>query len=122
MTVIRYGEEKILSVKLEARDDEESVRGNTHLWPGLVVQKITPDIRDQLDIPGSVTGVVIGGVVNGSSAYIAGFRQGDIITKINNRKIGTLLDFYRQLNTTGSQEITFRIYRENREILLGLVK
>ncbi|MBN1413406.1 MAG: Do family serine endopeptidase [Spirochaetales bacterium] len=122
MTVIRYGQEKTLDVRLDARQDDETITKSTNLWPGFFIVKITDDVRKQLEIPGNVNGVVLAGTVKGSSAETAGFREGDVITKVNNQNITTVLDFYKNLNAAGKTEITFRIYRGGSEILLGLVK
>jgi serine protease Do len=92
------------------------------MWPGLFVQNLTDDIRKQLNTPDDVKGVLVGGVVEGASASVAGFREGDIVTRINNRRLRTITDFYKELNSGLREEITFRVYRNNREIILGLVK
>jgi Do/DeqQ family serine protease len=121
ITVVRYGEEKELSVEFGLRDDKNAANPD-NMWPGLFVQNLTDDIRKQLNTPDDVKGVLVGGVVEGASASVAGFREGDIVTRINNRRLRTITDFYKELNSGLREEITFRVYRNNREIILGLVK
>jgi serine protease Do len=137
VTVIRYGEEKNLAVRFETRQEEDKIQSDNNLWPGLFVQRLTTDIKKRLTVPDKITGVVISGAIKGTPAEMAGFREGDIITKINNAKIENLINFYQELNRAGKEEITFRIYRSGSdrsgsersgsersgsEILLGLVK
>ncbi|MBN2442991.1 MAG: Do family serine endopeptidase [Spirochaetales bacterium] len=121
VSIIRYGKEKQLAIKFDARTDEESINTNTQLWPGLVVTKITDDIRKGNQIPNNITGVIVGSVVEGTSSAIAGFREGDIITTINKKSVKSVMDFYKELNSSKSREITFRINRGGNEILLGLL-
>ena len=122
MRLIRNGREMELSIKLEERQDEESVQGNHDLWPGLAVNRLNDEAREQLNIADSINGVLVTGVVQGSVSQSAGLKAGDIISKVNNRKVETINGFYEQLNSSSSDEITFRVYREGREFLLGLVK
>jgi serine protease Do len=122
LKVIRYGTLVDLSVRFEVREDEESIQNNVNLWPGIFVQSIPDDKREQLGIPADLKGIMIGGLLSGSSAEIAGFRQGDVIVKMNNSSINGVMDFYKHINDQDKEEITFRIYRGGNEILLGLVK
>lgn len=122
ISVIRYGELKEFSIKLDAREDEATVKGNTDLWPGLVINSLSDEIREELELSSSLEGVVVGAVIGQSASSAAGFKTGDLITKINNRNIRTPMDFYRELNSSKNEEVTFRIYRGGNEILLGIVK
>jgi S1-C subfamily serine protease len=120
-TVIRYGREESLNVRIDARDTEENIQGNSNLWPGIVVSSISQNTRERIEIPENIKGIIIGSVVQGSAAETAGFKAGDIITKVNNKKVESVLEFYKEFNRTDGDEVPFRIYREGREILLGLV-
>jgi serine protease Do len=120
-TLVRYGEEKRITVKLVAREDEETVQSNTNLWPGMVAAPLTNEMRAQLELPRSLQGVIVGSVVEGSPASFAGLRQGDIITDIADQRIRGMMDFYRAISSTG-RELLFRIQREGQEVVLGIVK
>jgi serine protease Do len=121
VSIIRYGKEKQLTIKFEARSDEESLSANTQLWPGMLVVKITDDIRKANQIPKNIQGVIVGSVVKGAPSAIAGFQEGDIITAINKKSIHSIMDFYKELNSSKSKETTFRVNRYGNEILLGLL-
>jgi serine protease Do len=121
-TIIRYGREVNLNIRLDARDTEENIQENSHLWPGLIVSSISQNIRERIEIPENIKGIIIASVVKGSAAETAGFKAGDIITKVNNKRVDSVLEFYKEFNDAEDDEVPFRIYREGREILLGLIQ
>ncbi len=51
-----------------------------------------------------------------SSAYKAGIRQGDLITKINGKCINTIDEFVKQIDNCGGKELTITILRDNKEM------
>ena len=53
---------------------------------------------------------------NASSAYVAGIRQGDIITKINNTSINTIEDFVKQIDKCNGKPLTIQVIRNNKEL------
>jgi S1-C subfamily serine protease len=98
------------------------VHSNTDVWPGMIPLRINDDIRKRVNLPDTMNGVIIGNVIAKAPAGLAGLRQGDVVMKINNTKITTVLDFYKALNDTSSKEILFRVYREGNEVILGVVR
>jgi serine protease Do len=119
--IIRLGEEQSLTIRLDARKSEEEISEDGGLWPGITVIPIDNRIRMQLDLSVLTRGVVVAYVSEGSSSAAAGIQQGDVITRINNKRISNLEDFYEKLNSE-DEEISFRILRDGKEILLGIVK
>jgi S1-C subfamily serine protease len=63
----------------------------------------------------------VAAVVEGSAAAIAGVKQGDVVLKLNDRDIKSVYDFYKALNEA-SKEAMLRLYREDTEVVIGLVK
>jgi serine protease Do len=122
MKVIRNGREETLVVTLEERQKEEEIGNDSSLWPGISVVELNSDIRDQLELPRRLDGVVIAYVSEGSSSSSAGLRPGDVITKVNGNRIGSLGDFYKKINDVENEEISFRIYRDGQEAILGIVR
>ncbi len=117
--VIRQGRSIDLSVKLETRN-EEAVQGATALWPGMIVQALNDDIREQLELKSSRKGVVVTNVLEGTRASAAGLVPGDIITEVNRRGISDLRGFYGALNSGEERQVLFTVVRNNSEILLGM--
>ena len=58
---------------------------------------------------------------NASSAYIAGIRQGDVITKINNEPINTIEDFVRQINNCNGETLTISVLRNGKHLSFNVV-
>jgi serine protease Do len=53
----------------------------------LDVRDLTPDLADQLQLPGTERGVVVMGVRPGGTAEEAGLKSGDIILEVNRRRV-----------------------------------
>ena len=118
-TVIRYGEKKNLGVELGERGREEERQSDTNYFPGMTVLTLDSEVRKELDLPRNINGVVVFRVYSGTQAEAAGFYSYDVITRIDDNSIGSVLDFYENLNSIGRQEAKLHIYREGEEIVLG---
>ena len=117
--VIRQGRPLDLAVRLETRD-EDAVQGATALWPGLIVQPLNKEIRDQLDLKALQRGLVITNVLKGAKAADAGLAPGDVITEVNDNAVSDLKSFYKALNAEENGQVLFTVLRNGREILLGM--
>ncbi len=62
---------------------------------GIMVQDLTPQIREQLGLPPNVTGVVINGIDPNSPAAQQGLQPGDVIEAINRQPVRSVADFNR---------------------------
>lgn len=51
-----------------------------------------------------------------SSAFVAGIREGDIITRIDDCKISSIEDFVKQINTCQGKELCFTVLRGDKEL------
>jgi len=97
LKVVRDGVERQVSVKIGelpenlAVGDEKSHEVSEEKL-GLVVQEITPQIANRLNLDES-TGVIVTNVSPGSVAQEAGFRPGDVIVEINNKSVGNMKDY-----------------------------
>jgi len=121
--VYREGEMVHLTAKLATREEERKIiQKSNKIWPGITPVKITDDIREQLSIPAGIGKVIIGNIVEGSAANIAGLRTGDIVKKINNHTINSVADFYRYLNQVRRGRVLFTIVRNGSELIIGLVR
>lgn len=114
-TVLRAGETVQIPVVLAERAPEEELRDNSRLWPGMMAM-------EQTELPDGQDGVVATAVLEGTPASIAGVRNGDIITRINTEPVSTVRDFYRLINDETRDELHFRIRRDDREFIIGLVR
>jgi serine protease Do len=60
---------------------------------------MTPDLRQQLQAPGSVHGAVIEQVQPGSSADNAGLQRGDVIVQVDRHDVQSAADVQRALGS-----------------------
>ena len=83
--VLRNGKRKDLKVEIgELQDEESAVAARDTGGPdafGLRVQKVTPEIADQLGLD-STEGVVVTSVELGSPAAESGLQRGDVILEV----------------------------------------
>ena len=59
---------------------------------GVQLQVITPDLHKSLRLPSDIKGALVSQVMRGEPAAKAGFRAGDVIVAVNNRKIESVPD------------------------------
>lgn len=103
LKVFRNGSYKDLpltlgEMKAEKATDEEGPSnipggGEKGALKGVSVQALTPDIRQQLQIPEGTKGVIITDIDEESPAAEAGLHQGDIIEQVNRKPVTTVQQF-----------------------------
>ncbi|HLZ40213.1 MAG TPA: Do family serine endopeptidase [Candidatus Sulfotelmatobacter sp.] len=76
-----------------------SSEGQGKMRWGLSLGNLTPDVRQQLQVPANVHGVLIEQVQPGSSADNAGLQQGDIILEVNRHKVQNASDVQQALSS-----------------------
>src|SRR5215469_7521100 len=104
LTALRDGKSMNIPVTLEElgkrSSDDESSSGEGHgkmRW-GLGIANLTPDMREQLQVPSDIHGPVVEQVQPGSSADNAGLQQGDIILEVNRHKVQSPSDVQQALS------------------------
>jgi serine protease Do len=121
--ILRDHQQLIRKVTVAERQDEQALADQANrLWPGLSVVQITPQLRSRLDLPRTAGSVIIGAVVKGSPAGAAGLQVGDILRKVNDRKVASLADFYHAVNEPDSSELMLEVTRKDSEYRIGLVR
>jgi serine protease Do len=102
LSVMRDGKTVEVPVTLEsAKGGHETVvaqNGNGKGRWGLGLAELTPDVRQQIEVPESVHGAVIQNVRPGSPAYNAGLTRGDVIISVNRKPTGSASDVAEQLS------------------------
>jgi serine protease Do len=103
LTVLRDGKTQAMPVTLEelkasGERNASSTQGQNKMRWGMGLGELTPDVRDQLQVPGNVRGVIIEQVRPGSSADNAGLQQGDVILEVNRHKVQTPSDVQQELS------------------------
>jgi len=86
-----------LNNKNQAEAESAGSQGKAR-W-GLGLMNITPDVREQIQAPSDVHGVIIGNVQPGSPADNAGLSRGDFIMEVNRHKVESPADARRELES-----------------------
>lgn len=81
-------------------------KGEKGALPGVSVQAVTPDLRQQLQLPESAHGVVITDVDQSSRAADAGLQQGDVVTQVNHKPVNNIADFNAAVKAGGANGST----------------
>jgi serine protease Do len=95
--VQRNGKPENITVTLEPlnqKGEQYASTGSTHgkaRW-GIGLSDMTPDVRDQLQVPSNIKGAVITNVVPGSPADNAGLSRGDVIVEVNRKPVNGASD------------------------------
>ncbi len=96
LTVWRDGKSLTLPVTLESLDKQSGTSTASNgehkgRW-GIGISDLTPDVKQQLQVPNTVKGAVVGTVEPGSPADDAGLSQGDIILQVDRKDTPTAAD------------------------------
>jgi len=85
-------------------------------WLGVMIQNITPDIAEALEIR---EGVLIAQVVPGSPAEKAGIKVGDIIIEVNGKKIKDVRDLqFTIMKIKPGTKVTITVLRDGKKLKL----
>ncbi len=111
-TFYRNGQEQESDVRITRRQaDEQIAVSNNRQWPGIFVQPITDEMRQEYDIDKRTNGLLITQVIEQSKMAAGGVKIGDILIQLDDAKIEGLSDFYRKINTKASK-IKLKILRD----------
>jgi serine protease Do len=112
ITVIREGHEKDVAVTIGEQPKDLAQRGgavegggqSTSALDGVEVKELTPRIRQELNLPEELSGVVVNSVESGSDAEMAGLRRGDVIMEVDRKAVHNIREFESALSHHKSKE------------------
>ncbi|HEY1270131.1 MAG TPA: DegQ family serine endoprotease [Candidatus Binatia bacterium] len=121
--VLRDKKETTVPVTITELKEEEVVASAKEKGDlGLTVQKVTPEMADNLQL-GRATGVVITAVESGSAAEEAGLQQGDVIVEVDRKPVRDIPDFRKAVSgAKKGQRILFLVRREGNSLFVALRK
>jgi serine protease Do len=133
VTVWRGGDERSLEVAIGQMPTEDRVVAAATEQPeetgtpklGVMLAELTPETREQLDLPAEVKGVVITEVQPGSPAAEKGLQQGDVIVEADRKQVSDpkmVADAVREAAKRGDEAILLLVKREGQDrfVALGL--
>lgn len=117
--IIRDGNPETVKVKVGEYNaksevaDNEGDSSSPNVKPGKLgvsVGDLTDDIRQQLQIPGSVKGVAVESVRPASPAEDAGLAPGDVILELNRMPVGSADKFVSAMRATSNKDMLLLVW------------
>lgn len=118
-TLYRYGKEVNATVII-GRRSEMLTENRSDRWPGVFVINLTDELKEDLEIEKRNYGVLVSAIDDKTILLLSGLKKWDLITKINNRKINSITDFYRNISNRKSGTFKMTVVRDNEEIELEI--
>ncbi len=88
-------------------------KGEKGAMKGVSVQALTPEIREQMQLPDDVKGgVVITDLDDDSPAAAAGLQPGLVIVQVNHRPVNTVAEFNTAVRAGASKDSTLLLVRQ----------
>jgi serine protease Do len=130
LSVLHDGQTKDVTVKVGTLPSEQTASNDNHgsseahhAKIGLALAPLSPDVRDQLDVPDGTKGAVVQGVQPGSPAEAAGLQPGDVIVGVNTHSVTSPAEAARAMRNalTGSDHaLALRVIRNGQPVFVGV--
>jgi serine protease Do len=118
MVVVRDGKRKNIEIEIGERPSDTASQGVeddaediSPLFLGVGLQTLKDEYREQLSIPGDVTGVIVTDVQRRTPAAEAGLRRGDVIVEVDKKNVDNLGDFRAIMDDYDDDKIMVVIFR-----------
>ncbi|HZU34627.1 MAG TPA: trypsin-like peptidase domain-containing protein, partial [Gemmataceae bacterium] len=92
------------------QEGQNQEQGQQSALGGVSVDNLTPDTKQQLQLPANINGVVVTSIDDGSAASDAGLQEGDIIQRVNHQKVTSVDDFDSAVKAAGNRQILLLVY------------
>lgn len=129
LTVLRNGQSKDISVKVgelpgeQTASNGESGTGEHHARIGLALAPLSPEMRNQLDVPDGTQGAVVRNVQPGSPAEAAGLQPGDVIVGVGTQVVKSPSEAAQAMRTAlngNSKALALRVIRNGQPVFVGV--
>jgi serine protease Do len=127
LTILHDGQTKNVDVKVGTMPSEQTAsnsnEGNSnHARIGLALAPLSPEARNQLDVPDGTKGAVVQGVQPGSPAEAAGLQPGDVIVGVGTHAVSSPADAARAMRTALNTDhaLALRVIRNGQPLYVGV--
>jgi serine protease Do len=134
LKLIRSGAEKSVKITLgtfpentasttggedEEGDGEADEQAAANL--GLEIQTLTSTLRERIDLPESVRGVIVRSVEAGGAAELAGLARGDVIIMVSGEEVTSVKEFNSAVRRAASARVArLRVRRGDTVLVVAL--
>jgi serine protease Do len=126
--VWRDGATQDIAVTVGTMPNEQSVADQEggqhhHAELGLALAPLSPDLRNQLDVPEGTNGAVVRGVRPGSPAAVAGLQPGDLIVGVGKQSVSTPAEAARAMRSAlngKDHALALRVIRDGQPVFVGV--
>jgi serine protease Do len=125
LQVLHNGDSKTVSVKVGQMPNEQTASNDTgpssHERIGLALAPLSPDLRNQLDVPDGTHGAVVRNVEPGSPADQAGLQAGDVIVGVGDKQVTSPSDAANAIRGASKDHaVALRIIRNGEPVFVGV--
>ena len=128
LSVLHDGQTKDVTVKVGTLPNEQTASNDNqgsehHAQIGLALAPLSPDIRNQLDVPDGTRGAVVQNVQPGSPAEAAGLQPGDVIVGVGTQSVNNPAEAAKAMRTAlnGSDHaLALRVIRNGQPVFVGV--
>jgi serine protease Do len=89
---------------------------------GLALQPLTPELRDQLDVPAHTKGAVVAEVTPGTPAEHAGIQPGDVVVGVGEKAVSNPEEVIRAIRDSAQKHhaVALRVVRNGQAVFVAL--
>ena len=127
LDVIRDGETRTMTASVTTLPGDNGTAENSAPQEqkesvGLALAPLSPDAREQLDLPGKVHGAVIAQIKPGSAAEAAGLQQGDVIIGVGTQNVSSPEQAVKAIHEAvhSSHAVALRIFRDGHSAFVAV--
>jgi serine protease Do len=117
LRVLREGNERSITVELEAMPDQERLARHSPEEvddgiTGVTVRELSEEIRRRTDLPENIDGVVVVDIEPACNAAREGLQVGDVILEIGKQEVANLQAYQRLAGRDQDKPILLRVYKQ----------
>jgi serine protease Do len=128
LSILHDGQVKDVTVKVGTLPNEQTASNDNpgndrHGQIGLALAPLSPDMRNQLDLPDGTKGAVVQGVQPGSPAETAGLQTGDVIVGVGTHAVTSPAEAAKAMRVALSgtdHALALRVIRNGQAVFVGV--